>query len=182
VLATPLTKQELARVQEQFPELAMVPLPPHALSPMVWQVSDPDGMGATPTHQAKTQAINTDIWESKGGSGEKGMLPVPFWDPSCKAKGPKEGMLRVEGQAVCKSCCEVKHAIHSAGSTALPSIAASKGLWNTTPEIMEAELYPAKHPFVRTKKETNNPRETPFTITTDGYPLYKGSYILSSVE
>ncbi len=38
------------------------------------------------------------------------------------------------------------------------------------------ELYPDEHIFMRTTKDTEDPRETPYATTTSGYPLYKGSY------
>jgi len=38
------------------------------------------------------------------------------------------------------------------------------------------ELYPDEHLFMRTTKDTQDPRETPYATTTSGYPLYKGSY------
>jgi len=43
---------------------------------MVQQLSDPDGMGATPTHNTKTQEINTNIWTAEEGGEDA--LPVPF--------------------------------------------------------------------------------------------------------
>ncbi len=65
-LATPLTEEELARVQEVFPDLQTAPLPPHTLSPILREMSDPGGMGATPTHQADTQALDHELWEAEG--------------------------------------------------------------------------------------------------------------------
>ncbi len=46
--------------------------------------------------------------------------------------------------------------------------------------MREEDLYPAEHIFVRTLKDTDDPNETPYTATTSGYPLYKGSYSISS--
>jgi len=46
--------------------------------------------------------------------------------------------------------------------------------------MMEEDLYPVEHIFVRTLKDTDNPNETPYTATTSSYPLYKGSYGISS--
>ncbi len=43
--------------------------------------------------------------------------------------------------------------------------------------MREEDLYPAEHPFIQTLKESDNPNETPFTTTTSGFPLYKGSYL-----
>ncbi len=95
-IATPLTQQELEQIQLQFPDLSQKPMPPHALLPMVRQLSDPDGMGATPTHQAEVHKINTAIWGPKDGSVGKIPLLVPFRDPNQCTKRAQEGMLRVE--------------------------------------------------------------------------------------
>src|SRR6266702_2455793 len=94
-LAASLTKLE--RVKLQFPEIAQEPMPPRALSPMVQRLSDPDGMGATPTHQAEVHKINTAIWGPKDGSAGKIPLPVPFHNPNQSTKHHQEGMLDVEG-------------------------------------------------------------------------------------
>ena len=75
-IATPLTQQEMEQIKLQFPEVVKRGMPPCALSPMVQQLSDPDGMGATQTHQADIQQIDTDIWTAEEGS--KDTLPVPF--------------------------------------------------------------------------------------------------------
>jgi len=40
------------------------------------RLSDPDGMGATPTHQDDVQQIDTDIWTAEEGGEDA--LPVPF--------------------------------------------------------------------------------------------------------
>jgi len=41
-------------------------------------VHDDDTMGgATPSHQAKTQAIDANIWGDEMGSGEEITLPMP---------------------------------------------------------------------------------------------------------
>jgi len=61
LLAAPLTEQELASVLLVFPDFDTKPMPPRALSPMVRRMSDPDNMGATPTHQADMQEADTNI-------------------------------------------------------------------------------------------------------------------------
>src|SRR6266702_6515402 len=63
---------------------------------MVRQVSDPDGMEATPTHQTNTQDINANIWGPKDGGAGEILLLVPFQEPEEGAGKDKEGMLRVE--------------------------------------------------------------------------------------
>jgi len=49
--------------------------------------------------------------------------------------------------------------------------------WSRTTSYRgEEDLYPAEHIFIRTLKDSDNPHETPYTATTTGFPLYKGSY------
>ena len=134
-----------------------------------------DGMGATPSHQAKTQDINANIWGIEEGSGNEIVLPVPFQVADSDGKQMEEGMLGVEGGAVHKSCHKVKHAIHSPGSTVPPSMPATQGPWSYTTSV--GDLYPDEHPFIHMTKDSDHPNETPFTLTTSGYPLYKGSYL-----
>ncbi len=42
--------------------------------------------------------------------------------------------------------------------------------------MSEGDLYPAEHPFINVLKDSDDPEETPYTATTTGFPLYKGSY------
>ncbi len=145
---------------------------------MVRWMSDPYGMGATPTHQAKTQAIKTEIWTASEGSEDA--LLVPFQVPSQEAGGNEEGMLRVEGGAI-RTCHRKAKCTHSSpGSMAPPSTLAMCGPWSHTMSMREEDLYPAEHIFIRTLKDTDDPNKTPYTATTSGYPLYKGSYGISS--
>ncbi len=46
--------------------------------------------------------------------------------------------------------------------------------------MREEDLYPAEHIFIRMLKDSDDPNETPYTATTSGFPLYKGSYGVSS--
>jgi len=143
---------------------------------MVQRLSDPDGMGATPTHQAEVHEINTIIWGPKDGSAGKIPLPVPFHDPNQSAKHAQENMLNVEGQAVHKSHRQEKWAVGSLGSTAPASTPATCGPWSHTTSIATEDLYPAEHPFIRVLKDSDDPDEMPYMATTTGFPLYKGSY------
>jgi len=178
-IVTPLTPEELEQVKLQFPDVAQAAVPAHTQSPMVRQLSDPDGMGATPTHQSNIQDINTNIWTAEE-SGESA-LPVPFRLPGQAAGSNEEGMLGVEGGAIQTSRCETKCMHHSLGSTALPSMLAMHGPWSHTTSMREEDLYPAEHLFIRTLKDTDDPNKTPYAATTSSYPLYKGSYgVLSS--
>jgi len=133
-------------------------------------------MGATPTHQAEVHKINTTIWGPKDGSVGKIPLLVPFRDPNQHAKHHQEGVLRVEGRAVCKSCRQEKWAVCSLGSTAPASSPAMQGLWSQTTSMTTEDLYPAEHLFIRVLKDSDDLEETPYAATTDGFPLYKGSY------
>jgi len=138
-------------------------------------------MGATPTHQTETEELDTELWTAPKG-GEDALL-VPFWLPDQATGHNEEGMLRVEGGAIHESHREAKHAHCSPGSTALPSTPATQGPWSHTTSVMEEDLYPAEHLFVRTLKDSDDPNETPYTATTSSYPLYKRSYgVLSSPE
>ncbi len=147
-LAAPLTQQELDRIQLQFPDLVQKPMALHALSPMVRRLSDPDGMGATPTHQATVHKIDTAVWGPKDSSAGEILLPVPFRDPNQHPKRYQEDMLRVEGRAVHKSRCQEKWAARSPGSTALASSLATHGPWSQTMSINTKDIYPAEHPFI----------------------------------
>ncbi len=183
LLAAPLTKQELASVLLVFPDLDTKPMPPRALSPMVRRMSDPDGMGATPTHQAKVQEVDTDIWGPKDGRPGEIPLPVPFYEPKRITNSAMEGLLNVEGRAIRQSRRQEKRKDGSAGSTAPVSTPAMRGPWSrTTSYRSKGDLYPAEHLFIRTLKDSDNPHETPYTATTTGFPLYKGSYCVKQNE
>ncbi len=173
-----LTEQELGAVLLKFPDLDTSPMPPCALSPMVQQLSDPDGMGATPTHQCEAQAIDADIWGPEDSRQGEIPLPVPLRESrhGTITKHNPEGMLDVEGRAVCKSHCEEKCEAGSMGSTAPGSTLATRGPWSRTTSHMSEDIYPAKHPFIHNLKDSDDPDETPYMATTSGYPLYKGSY------
>ncbi len=177
LLVTPLTEQELASVLLVFPDLHTEPMPPRALSPMVRRLSDPDGMGATPTHQSEVQDADTNIWGPKDGRAGEIPLPVPFEEVKWVQGSRKEGMLDVEGGAVCKGCRSAKCQDGSTGSSAPASTPTTCGPWSrTTSGISQGDLYPAEHMFICTLKDSNDPDETPYAATTLGFPLYKGSY------
>ncbi len=177
LLATPLTEQELASVLLVFPDLNTKPMPPHALSPMVQRLSDPDNMGATPTHQADVQDINTDIWGPKDGHPGEIPLPVPFKEPKRITNSATEGLLNVEGRAIRKSRHKEKCADGSSRSSAPVSTPTTRSPWShTTSYMSEGDLYPAEHLFIHMLKDTDDPNETPYVATTTGFPLYKGSY------
>ncbi len=134
-------------------------------------------MGATPTHQTDVQDVDTDIWGPKDSHPGEIPLPVPFKEPKCITNSATEGLLNVEGRAICQSRCQEKHKDGSTGSTAPVSTPTTRGPWSrTTSYRSEGDLYPAEHLFIRTLCDSNNPNETPYTATTMGFPLYKGSY------
>ncbi len=67
---------------------------PRTLSPVLRELSDPDGMGATPTHQADTQVLDHELWEAEG------VLQVPPRVEGIATASTKEGQHTVEGGAV----------------------------------------------------------------------------------
>jgi len=183
LLVAPLTEQELASVLLVFPGLDTKPMPPHALSPMVRRLSDPSNMGATPTHQANVQDIDTDIWGPKDSHPGEIPLLVPFEEPKYIASGSKKSLLDVEGGPVRKgrrqTCCKDG----SVGSSMPASMPATRRPWSRTTSYMnEEELYPDEHPFICMIKDSDDPNETPYAATTTGFPLYKGSYQIKRDE
>ncbi len=177
LLAAPLTEQELASVLLVFPDLRTQPMPLRALSPMVRQLSDPDGMGATPTHQSNVQDADTDIWGPKDGRAGEIPLPVPFEEVKRIPNRAAEGMLDMERRSVQKGR---RAALRQAGGMrggTLVGTPMMQGPWSRTPSHMSLdEIYPAEHPFINTLKDSDNPNKTPYAATTLGFPLYKGSY------
>ncbi len=89
-------------------------------------------MGATPTHQSDAQEANTDIWGPKDSHLGEIPLPVPFKEPKYIASGHMEGLLNVEGRAVCKSRRQANREAGSEGSTAPASMPATCGPWSRT--------------------------------------------------
>ncbi len=168
-LATPLTEEELARVQEVFPDLQMQPVSQHPLSPILRCMSDPDGMGATPTHQANTQTLDNELWEAEG------VLRIPPHMEGAAGTVTEEDQHAMEGGAVCTSHVQEKHCEGSAGSTAPASTPATKEPWSCTTSLKD--WYPDEHPFIMNHHESNDLNKTPYTLTTNRYPLYKRSYM-----
>jgi len=173
-LAAPLTEEELARVREVFPDLQTVPMPPRTLSPVLREMSDPSGMGATPTHQADTQALDNELWEAEG------VLRIPPRVEGGAAAITEEDQYTVEGRAVCTSRTQEKCREGSPGSTAPPSTPATRGPWSRTTSVRD--WYPDEHPFIKNTRDSDDPDETPYTLTTSGYPLYKRSYMPAALQ
>jgi len=173
-LAAPLTEEELARVREVFPDLQTTPVPQHPLSPLLREMSDPDGLGATPTHAADTQALDHELWEAKG------VLRIPPRVGGATAAIAEEGQHTVERGAVCTSRAQEKHRESSLGSTAPPSTPAMRGPWSRTTSLKD--WYPDEHPFIKNYRDSDDPNETPYSLTTTGYPLYKRSYMPAALQ
>ncbi len=152
-LAAPLTKEELAQVREVFPDLQTAPMPPRPLSPILREMSDPDGMGATPTHQADTEALDNELWEAEG------VLRVPPRVGRIEAAGAEEDQCTVEGGAVRTSRVQEKRCEGSAGSTAPPSMPATRGPWSRTTSIRD--WYPDEHPFIKNSRDSDDPETQP---------------------
>ncbi len=132
-------------------------------------MSDPDGLEAEPTHQVETQTLDNQLWEAEG------VLRIPPCMEGVAAASTEEGQCAVEGGAICKSCVQEKRSQGSAGSTALASTLVTRGLWSCTTSLKD--WYPDEHPFIKNTCNSDDPNETPYTLTTDGFPLYKKSYM-----
>ncbi len=168
-LAAPLTEEELAQVREVFPDLQTAPVQPRSLSPVLREMSDPSGMGTTPTHEANTQALDHELWEAEG------VLRIPPCVGGAAVAIAEEGQFTMEGGAVCTSRAQEKRREGSLGSTAPPDTPASGGPWSRTTSIRD--WYPDEHPFVKNFRDSDDPDETPYALTTSGYLLYKKSYM-----
>ncbi len=173
-LAAPLTEEELARVREVFPDLQTTQVQPHPLSPVLREMSDPDGLGATPTHEADTQALDNELWEAEG------VLQVPPRVGGATAAITEEGQHTMEGGAVCTSRVQEKRHESSPRSTAPPSTPATRGPWSRTTSVRD--WYPDEHPFIKNTRDSDDPDETPYTLTTSRYPLYKRSYMPATMQ
>ncbi len=149
-------------------------MPPRTLSPVLQEMSDPSGMGATPTHQADTQALDNELWEAEG------VLRIPPRVEGAAAAIAKESQHTMEGGAVRTSRAQEKRREGSPGSTAPPSTPATRGPWSRTTSVRD--WYPDEHPFIRNSRDSDDPTETPYTLTTSGYPLYKRSYMPAALQ
>ncbi len=87
----------------------------------------------------------------------------------------EESQPAMEGGAVRMSCAQEKQCKGSAGGVAPASTAPLRGPWSHTTSLQD--WYPAEHPFIRNQRDTDDPDETPYTMTTSRYPLYKRSYM-----
>ncbi len=173
-LAAPLTKEELARVREVFPDLQTTPMQPRPLSPILREMSDPSGMGATPTHEANTQVLDHELWEAEG------VLRVPPRVGGAAAATDEEDQPTMEGGAVHASRIQEKRHEGSLGSTAPPSTSVTGGPWSHTTSIRD--WYPDEHPFIKNYCDSDDPGETPYALMTSGYPLYKKSYMPAALQ
>ncbi len=126
-------------------------------------------MGATPTHQANTQALDDELWEAEG------VLRIPPHVGRVEGAVAEESEPTMEGGAVRMSHIQEKRHESSSGGVTLASTPASRGPWSRTTSV--SDWYPAEHPFIRNHRDTDDPNETPYTMTTSGYPLYKKSYM-----
>jgi len=131
-------------------------------------------MGATPTHQADTQALDNELWEAEG------VLRIPPCVEGAAAAIAEEDQHTVEGGAVCASCVQEKRHKGSPGSTAPPSTPATRGPWSHTTSVRD--WYPDEHPFIKNYRDSDDPGETPYALTTSRYPLYKRSYMPTTMQ
>src|SRR6266702_1548560 len=137
-------------------------------------MSDPDGMGATPTHQADTQVLDNELWEAEG------VLQVPPHVGRIEDAVAEESQHTVEGGAVRTSHAQEKRCESSLGSAAPASTPAMEGLWSHTTSLRD--WYPDEHPFIKNQHDSDDPNEAPNTMTTNGYPLYKRSYMPAMLQ
>ncbi len=173
-LAAPLTEEELARVREVFPDLQTTTVYLHSLSPILREMSDPSGMGATLTHQADTQTLDNELWEAEG------VLRIPPRMEGIATASAEEDQYTMEGGAVRTSRIQEKHREGSLGSTAPPSTPATRGPWSRTTSVRD--WYPDEHPFIKGTRDSDNLDKTPYTLTTEGYPLYKRAYMPAALQ
>jgi len=173
-LAAPLTEEELARVREVFPDLQTTPVQPRPLSPLLREMSDPSGLGATLTHEADTQALDHELWEAEG------VLRIPPRVGGVTAAIAEEDKYTVEGGAVRASRVQEKRREGSPGSTAPPSTLATRGPWSHTTSLKD--WYPDEHPFIKNYRDSDDPDETPYALTTTRYPLYKKLYMPAAMQ
>ena len=87
----------------------------------------------------------------------------------------EEGQHTVEGGAVRTSHTQEKRREGSLGGIMPASTTVSKGLWSRTTSL--GDWYPDEHPFIKNQCDTDDPDETPYTMTTSRYPLYKRAYM-----
>jgi len=127
-------------------------------------------MGATPSHQANTQALNHELWEAEG------VLQVLPCLEGAGVSMHEEDMPTMEGGAICTSCIQEKCHKSSLGSIALESTPAMQGPWSRTTSLKD--WYPDEHPFIKNHCDTDDPNKTPYTLNTQGFPLYKRSFML----
>ncbi len=131
-------------------------------------------MGATPTHEADTQALDHELWEAEG------VLRIPPHVGGATAAIAEEDEHTVEGGAVRTSRVQEKRREGSPGSTAPPSTPATRGPWSRTTSVRD--WYPDEHPFIKNYRDSDDANETPYTLTTSGYPLYKRSYMPAALQ
>ncbi len=127
-------------------------------------MSDPDGMGATPTHEADVQILDDELLEAEG------VLRIPPRVGENATTGAEEDQLAVEGGAVRVSRIQEKRRESSLGSTAPPSTPATRGPWSRTTSVRD--WYPDEHPFIKNYCDSDDPNETPYALTTSGAPCY----------
>ncbi len=132
-------------------------------------MSDPDGMGADPTNQEHMQKLDDELWEAEG------VLRIPPCMEGVAVTEAEEGQHTVEGRTIRSRRVQEKHCESSEGSAVLASTPATRGPWSRTTSLKD--WYPDEHPFIKNTVDSDDPNETPYTVTTDGFPLYKKSYM-----
>ena len=92
----------------------------------------------------------------------------------------KEDQYAVERGAVRQGRAQEKRHESSPGSAVLASTPTTGGPWSRTTSLRD--WYPDEHPFIKNYHDSDDLNETPYTLTTDGYPLYKKSYMPAMMQ
>jgi len=132
-------------------------------------MSDPDGIGAEPDHQIEVQTLNDQLWEAEG------VLRIPPRMEGVPDTNAEEDQYTMERGAIHTSRIQEKFHESSKGSIAPASTPATRGPWSRSTSLKD--WYPDEHPFIKNTCNSDDPNETPYTLTTSGFPLYKRSYM-----
>src|SRR6266702_1059195 len=96
------------------------------------------------------------------------------------ATSAEEGQYTVEGGAVRASRIQEKRCESSSRSPVPPSTPATRGPWSRTTSVRD--WYPDEHPFIKNSRDSDDPNETPYALTTSGHLLYKRAYMSVAVQ
>jgi len=180
LVTTPLTAEQLRQARERFPKPAKELMSSSSLLPLVHGVPDDDGR-ATPSHQNDTQEINTKLWGTGESCKDPGQwaLPVPPCLVAVTAATEEHNgaMSGVVGGTVPEGGDLLTTVTQTMTSTAPSHPEVSQSPSEVEEDMEQQLLYLDEHPFIRTTHDSDNPNETPYSVMTTGFPLYKKSYM-----